>query len=192
MKRIIGITGGTGAGKSTVCCELQKIGAEIVDCDKIARKIVEKGQPALQEIVDAFGTEILDTDGNLDRKKMSSIVFSNSERLSALNRITHKHIFEQMRKQMEESLSEVIVLDVPLLFQCDFPFECDVTVAVIAEKEERIKRIVERDGISREAALARMTNQLTNEQYAELADICFENNGDAEKIRNFAKSLCEN
>ncbi len=192
MKKIIGITGGTGAGKSTVCHELKKLGAEIVDCDKIARCVVEKGQPALCEIVDSFGYEVLDGAGNLDRKKMGAIVFSDPEKLSVLNKITHRHIFEQMRKQMEESVSDVIVLDVPLLFQCDFPFECDVTVAVVADEEERIRRLAERDGIDRETAMARMTNQLTNEEYAKLADVCFENNGDIEKVRNFAEWLCEN
>ena len=187
--KIIGITGGTGAGKSTVCDELKNFGAEIVDCDKIARSIVRKGEPALDEIVDSFGKSILSPNGELDRKKMSGIVFSDAEKLEILNRITHKHIFDEMKKQIQNAKSEVVVLDVPLLFQCDFPFRCDVTIAVIADKEERIKRIMQRDGISREAAAARMANQLTDEEYAFFADVCFKNDGDVGKIREFVKSL---
>lgn len=188
--KIIGITGGTGAGKSSVCDELKKQGAEIVDCDKIARRIVEKGMPALDEIVEVFGTDVLTADGNLDRKKMGKMVFSDIGKLELLNQITHKHIFAEMEKQIETSCADIVVLDVPLLFQCDFPIKCDVTVAVTANKAVRIKRIMERDGITEDEALARMSNQLTESEYAELADVCFVNDGDREKICEFAKRLC--
>ena len=188
--KIIGITGGTGAGKSSVCDELKKCGAEIVDCDKIARHVVEKGMPALGEIADVFGNDVLTVDGNLDRKKMGKMVFSDSGKLERLNKITHKHIFAEMEKQINGSCADIVVLDVPLLFQCDFPFHCDITVAVIANKEIRMKRIMERDGISEAEALARMSNQLTEAEYAEFADVCFENDGNREKICEFAKWLC--
>lgn len=187
--KIIGITGGTGAGKSSVCAELEKCGAEIIDCDKIAKQIVQNGQPALQEIAEAFGEEVLTDNGELDRKKMGGIVFSDAEKLRMLNEITHKHIFEEMKNRLESCNAEVAVLDVPLLFQCDFPFECDVTVAVVADEEERLRRIMKRDGIDMAAAKARMANQLSNEEYARLADVCFKNNGNAEQIRTFAEEL---
>lgn len=189
--KIIGITGGTGAGKSSVCHELKKHGAEIVDCDKIARKVVEKGMPALDEIVEVFGADVLTDDGNLDRRKMSKIVFSDAKSLGELNRITHKHIFAEMERQIAHSCSDVVVLDVPLLFQCDFPIKCDVTVAVTASREVRIKRIMARDGITEEEAAARMSKQMTESEYAELADICFVNDGDCERICEFAAQLCE-
>ena len=187
--KVIGITGGTGAGKSSVCDELKRCGAEIVDCDKIARMVVEKGKPALKELVGVFGEEILLCDGTLDRKKVGSIVFSDKEKLDALNSITHKYIFDEMRRQMLESCCDVVVLDVPLLFQSDFPFECDVTVAIIADEETRIQRIMKRDGIERTSAVARMSNQLTNAEYKALADLCFENNGDINEIKNFVKTI---
>ncbi len=189
--KIIGITGGTGAGKSSVCDELKRCGADIVDCDRIARQIVGKGQPALAEIAEEFGEEVLTKEGELDRKKMGDIVFSDSRKLELLNKITHKHIFAQMEEQMNTSTANVVVLDVPLLFQSDFPFDCDFTVAVVADREERIGRIMARDGIDRKAAEARMSNQMTDEEYASLADICFVNDGGMEKIRKFADMLCE-
>lgn len=189
--RIIGITGGTGAGKSAVCAELKKCGAEIVDADKIARKIVQKGQPALAEIAEVFGAEVLTENGELNRKKVAEIVFTDAEKLKILNEITHKYVFAEMKRQIETAISETVVLDVPLLFQCDFPIVCDVTIAVIADREERIRRIMQRDGIERAAAEARMANQLTDEEYARQADVCFENDGDAERIREFVEKLCK-
>lgn len=188
--KIIGITGGTGAGKSSVCDELKKCGAQIVDSDLIARQVVQKGQPALDEIVSVFGKDILTDDGELNRLKMADIVFTDSQKLDILNKITHKYIFSEMKRQMDESGANIIVLDVPLLFQSDFPFKCDLTVAVIADTDERISRIMVRDGISREIAEKRISNQMSDEQYKSLADICFDNNGDVNKIKEFAKKLC--
>lgn len=187
--KIIGITGGTGAGKSTVCDELKKHGAEIVDCDVIARQVVEKGQPALTEIAEVFGKEMLLPDGSLDRKKMGALVFSNKGELDKLNGITHRYIFDEMRRIMSVSLSDVVVLDVPLLFQSDFPFNCDLTIAIVADEETRMNRIMARDGISREMAEARIANQLSNDEYANLADVCFVNDGNIQRIEEFVNRL---
>ena len=189
--KIIGITGGTGAGKSSVCAEIKKYGAEIIDCDVIARQVVEKGMPALAEIVEAFGEEVLLPDGSLNRRKVSGIVFSDKQKLEKLNEITHRHIFEEMRRRMSATSAQIVVLDVPLLFQCDFPFECDITVAVIADREVRIERIMKRDGIDRAMAEARIANQLSDKEYSERADVCFVNNGDGDSIKEFVKTLCE-
>ncbi len=188
--KIIGITGGTGAGKTSVCDEFKKYGAQIVDSDLIARQVVKKGQPALDEIISAFGNDVITDDGELDRKKVGSIVFSDGDKLKILNKITHKYIFAEMKRQIDESDAEIIVLDVPLLFQDDFPFDCDLTVAVVAYKSERIRRIMDRDGISKEFAEKRILSQLSDDEYKRLADICFENNGDNDKIKEFVKKLC--
>ncbi len=189
--KIIGITGGTGAGKSAVCAELKKYGAFVIDCDKIARQVVEKGQPALDEIAQAFGADVLLDDGSLNRKSMGQIVFGDAEKLQCLNNITHKYIFAQMHRMIEETENDIVVLDVPLLFQCDFPIKCDITVAVTADKEIRLSRIMKRDGIKRDAAEARMSKQLTDEEYRRLADFCFENNGDVEQLKVFAEKIIQ-
>ncbi len=188
--KIIGITGGTGAGKSAVCDELKRYGAQIIDADEIARQVVQKGQPALNEIALAFGCEVINPDGELNRKKMGSIVFSDSEKLCILNQITHKYIYAEMQKQIDESLADILVLDVPLLFQNDFPFICDLTVAVIADKELRIKRVMARDGIDYVSAEKRIQSQMLDDEYRSHADVCFENNGGIEKIKEFAHKLC--
>lgn len=188
--KVIGITGGTGAGKSTLSAELEKCGAEIIDADKISRQITKQDGAAFDEILDCFGKEVLTDNGELNRRKLAEIVFSNPERRKLLESITHKYVFEEMQRRLDVCKAKIAVLDVPLLFQCNFPIKCDLTVAVIADKEMRIDRIMKRDGISREETEARMKNQLQNEQYRRLADVCFENSGDAEEIRTFAKELC--
>lgn len=187
--RIIGVTGGIGSGKSSLCAELKKLGAEIIDADLISHEITQKGKTALFEITEAFGKEVITELGELNRKKLGSIVFGDPEKLKILNKITHKYIFEEMHRRIEEATAPVVVLEVPLLFQCDFPIKCDLTVAVVADKEVRIRRIMQRDGIDRSAALLRMEKQLIDSDYKRLADVCFENNGDVDKIREFANSL---
>ncbi len=190
--KIIGITGGSGAGKTTVCAELKKCGAVIVDADKISKEVTKKGSPALDEIEKAFGKQYILPSGELDRKGLGEVVFSDDSKLEMLNKITHKHIYLKMEQEIKDADKDVVVLDVPLLFGTDFPFKCDLTVAVVADKEDRMKRIVARDGITREMAEARIKNQMSDDEYRDLADICFENNGDAQKIKAFAKEICEN
>ncbi len=190
--KIIGITGGSGAGKTTVCAELKKCGAVIVDADKISKEVTKKGSPALREIEKAFGKQYVLPSGELDRKSLGKLVFSDESKLEILNKITHKYIYLKMEEEIKNANGSVVLLDVPLLFGTDFPFQCDLTVAVVSDKEERIRRIVARDGITREMAEARIKNQMSDDEYRELADVCFENNGDIPKIKAFAKEICEN
>lgn len=191
--RIIGITGTTGAGKSTVCEELEKRGAKIVDADRISHDVSRKNGTAFNEIVAAFGEEILENSGEIDRGRLAAIVFSDNDKLSMLNEITHKHIYDEMRNQILGSAADVVVLDVPLLFQSEFPFECDVTVAVVSSPQMRLERIMQRDGISRDAALLRIESQMSDSEYETKADICFKNDGDISHVTEFVdKLLSEN
>ena len=190
--KVIGITGGTGSGKSTIAAELKALGAEVIDADKISRQVTAKGGVAFDEIIRSFGEGVLAENGEIDRKKLGGIVFSDSRKLELLESITHKHIFDKMKKQLDSCKAEVAVLDVPLLFSSDFPFKCDLTVAVVADCEVRIKRIMERDGITREAALLRINNQLSDDEMKSLANICFANNGDFEELRKFVAELYYN
>ncbi len=187
--KIIGITGGTGAGKSELSAKLGQLGATVVDSDLISHRISKKGGAAFDEIVTSFGTDILDKTGEIDRKRLGKIVFENPDKLELLEKITHKHIFERMQQEIEACDTDAVVLDVPLLFQGNFPIKCDLTVAVIADEETRIKRIMNRDGITKDAAVARIKNQLSNDEYKALADVCFENNGGPEEIEKFARRL---
>ncbi len=183
MKKILGITGGIGAGKSFVANLFSKLGATVVDADKIAREILEPGGSAFIKVIKSFGKEILLEDGTIDRKKLANIVFSDPEKLELLNRLTHPAVFEEIENCIKKADSNVVCLDVPLLFTCDFPISCDKTLAVIAPKEMRIKRIIARDNCTREEAIARMMTQLSDDEFREKADICLVADGDEDMLR---------
>ena len=112
---VIGLTGGSGSGKTAIASLLQKKGIDIIDADIIAREIVKKGEPALDEIVEEFGGDILLSSGELDRKKLGSIVFTNKEKLKNLNKITHKYITKIIMQNLSKHASEIVVIDAALL-----------------------------------------------------------------------------
>lgn len=188
--KVIGVTGGIGAGKSVVCAMFAECGGTVIDADKIAREVMEQGFPAYREIVSAFGKEILHPDGEIDRKALAAIVFSDSSRLDVLNTITHKHIFEEMQRRLAEIPPDgTAVLDVPLLFSSDFPFRCDKTVAVLAEREVRIARVQKRDSMDRKSVLRRMDSQLSDAEYCRLADICIDNSDGVEHLSRQVRKI---
>lgn len=175
---IIGVTGGTGSGKSTVCSYLKEKGAKIIDADALAREIVEKGKPALSEIVEAFSDEILLSDGSLDRKKLGEIVFASSEKLNILNEITHKYIIEEIKKRVSNSEAALTVIDAALIFETELFKLCDKTIAVVAQKKEREKRIIKRDALSDRVAKNRIASQKENDFYEKNSDLVIVNDGD--------------
>lgn len=187
--KILGITGGIGAGKSTVANYFARLGADVIDADAIARQVTGKGAEAYEEIRESFGNDILSVDGSIDRKRLANIVFNDAEKLEILNCITHKHVFEKMQKLISESAAELICLDVPLLFTCDIPIKCDKTLAVIADTETRITRVMRRSGMQRDEIERRINNQLSNEEFKNSADYCIENNGRSEDFEPAAREI---
>ena len=183
--KVIGITGGSGAGKTAICNLLKEQGASIIDADKIARKIVEIGQPALQDIENAFGKEILLDSGHLNRKKLGSIVFTDKERLKLLNEITHPRIIAEIERsldEMQQRQKTLVVVDAPLLFETALNQLVGEIWVVVAPLEMRIQRIMERDKLSREEAKLRISSQKDPKDYLLLADVVIENDGDLQKI----------
>ncbi len=177
-KVLLGLTGQSGAGKSTVGKIFSKYGALVIDCDRVARVVVEPGKPALAEIREAFGENVINPDGTMNRQSVASIVFHDENALHKLNRITHKYIEEEITKIVETAKERVIVIDAPVLFESGIDKKCRRTICVLAEKETRIKRIMARDGLSREKALARINAQHEDGFYREKCDDILENNGD--------------
>lgn len=190
--KVIGITGATGAGKSVVSAELEKRGAEIIDADKIAREVSMRGGAAFDELVEEFGKEILREDGEIDRKRLGGIVFSDSARLARLNEITHRYIYAEIAKRIEDCRADFAVLDVPLLFEEGSPLKCDLTVAVTAPSDVREARIMCRDGIDRESARLRMKNQMSDSEYAAKADLVLSNDGGIERAAFLAEKIIKN
>ncbi len=177
----IGLTGPTGAGKSTVAMYLADKGFPIVDADSLARKVTAVGSPTLPVLAQAFGADILREDGSLDRKLLASRAFADKESTQQLNAITHPAIIRLMDKRIADaqlSGATAVVIDAPLLFEAEIDQFCDHTVAVIAPDDVRCKRIMERDGISYDVALLRMCAQPTADFYRERAEVIIENNGD--------------
>ena len=173
----IGLTGPTGAGKSYVCNILKQKGFNVVDCDKIARDIVNKGSPVLDKLSDTFGKDIL-IDGELDRKMLAKRAFDNREHTDLLNSITHPVIYEECKKQSEY----LTVLDASQLFEAGMQDDCYKIIGVLADKDVRINRIVSRDNITEQEAKLRMSAQFGEEYFIKNCDyIVYNNNENVEK-----------
>lgn len=192
--KIIGLTGGSGAGKTEVCKIFLSNGIESIDTDKTAREVVMKGEPCLGELVEYFSGKILDKNGNLDRKSLAEIAFSSKEKLESLNSITHKYIKEKIARWLTDRKKagrSAVIIDAPLLFESGIDKSCDYIVSVVANKELRIKRILERDKISREAAEKRLENQKSDEFFIENSDFIIYNNEQAADLFLQVKDICE-
>ena len=172
-KKVVGITGGSGCGKSYVSAELAKRGASVIDCDKIAREVMEPGEPCLSEAVEFFGKEILEN-GHLNRKKLAEIVFSDAEKLAVLNRISHKYILQSIYERIEQSDAEIVVVDGAVLIESGV--RCDMMIGVLADREIREKRITERDNLTEEEAKHRISAQKPDKFYLENCDFIVYNN----------------
>lgn len=192
--KIIGIVGGSGAGKSVLCNALEKRGIPTLDTDKTAREVVKKGKPCLEKLASEFGKEILDENGELIRKKLAEIAFSDRKRHEALNTITHKYIVEEVKRwlyEMDMRGCNAVSIDAPMLFESGLDKICDVKIAVVAPEEMRIKRIVLRDGIDENAAKKRIKSQKSEAELRELCDIVIENDGTPEEFTKKAEALSE-
>jgi len=192
---VLGLTGQTGAGKSTVCHLLQnEQDICVVDADKIAREVVTSGTDCLAEIVLHFSITVLNEDGTLNRKKLGQIVFNDRSKLKELNQITFPYIIAGMRQQIKkgiESGHNIVILDAPVLFESRSDRLCDKVLAVIADAETRKHRIMQRDGLTPEEADARMNSQHDDVFYTSRADYVIRNDGDATALRLQVVELLE-
>ncbi len=193
---IVGLTGGSGSGKSFFAKAFSCMGAGLVDADRVYRELVECPSPCTDELAHSFGTEILDRNGGLDRSKMRTLVFGDSlehlERRELLNSITHRYVKEEILRLVEGYRAagySAVLLDVPLLFESGMEVLCDTVIAVIAPREARLARIMARDGIKEEAAAARLSAQPPDSFYIDRADILVENNKDSEAFFQMAKEI---
>jgi dephospho-CoA kinase len=192
---LLGVTGGIATGKSTVVKMLQEKGAPVIDFDLLARKVVEPDRPAWKDIVAYFGEQVLGGDRTLDRKKLGDIVFGDLEKRKKLESFTHPRIFEEFTKELAELVSQnpkpIIQVDIPLLIELNLQYMFHKLLVVYAPEEVQIKRLMERDGISREEAAGRLKVQLPIEEKVGYADFVIHNEGALAETRKQVDELWE-
>ncbi|MBE6658010.1 MAG: threonylcarbamoyl-AMP synthase [Ruminococcaceae bacterium] len=195
---VLGLTGGSGAGKGAVAATLTAHGIPTLDTDRVSRLVCEVGQPCLRALAEQFGDGILCPDGSLDRAGLAALVFGESdpdkkaEKLAALNRITHHYILEYARDWLAEQRAAgctAACIDAPQLFESGFDRECSYIIGVTADKETRIARIMTRDGITREKAEQRIASQHDDAFFAAHCNTIIENNGDLDALDAAVRQL---
>ena len=178
--KIIGLTGPTGAGKSSLKTVAENLGYKVIDCDITARKAVEKGTKGLMALVNTFGEDILFSDGSLNRKALAQKAFSTPQNTELLNKILLPFITDLV---LMECAGDKVLLDAPTLFESGLNEKCTATVGVLADRETRIERIKNRDNLSEDEALTRINAGKTDEFYKQNADFVIYNNGETEEFQ---------
>lgn len=189
---VIGLTGQTGAGKSTVSAYLRENGIAVIDADKTARDVVETGSACIADIALEFGCEYINMDGTLNRKKMAKTVFTEKEKLKKLNTLMFPYIIERIQdeiKQLRQKGEPIIVLDAPTLFESGADKDCDYVVSVTADPALRMQRIVRRDNLTQEEAMQRISAQHDEEYYKSRSWKVLENNGSVDELKNQTSAL---
>lgn len=186
--KIIGLCGGSGSGKGTVADLLSLYGIMSIDTDAVYHEITSHKTSCLDEIAESFGAGVISKDGSLNRKELAKIVFSGEDAMvkrSLLNRISHKHVWDKTKEiisNLKTGGAEFVIIDAPLLFESGFNKECDFIIAVTADIDIRIERIIKRDGIDKNAATLRIKSQLPDNYLIENADFHIDNSGSFEEL----------
>ena len=191
---IVGLTGQTGAGKSTAAEVFLGQGFVHIDADQISREVVEPGKPCLDELFDFFGNNIKNPDGSLNRKVLASIAFSDKKKLESLNTICHPFITEEIFERIKyyQNCGEhFVLLDAPTLFESRASDFCDLIISVIADPDIRRDRIMKRDGLTEEEALCRMNAQLPEDFFIKQSDHVIRNNDGLEKLCALSEEVAD-
>lgn len=184
---VAALTGGIASGKTTVARMFGEQTAWVVDLDELSRLVVEPHKPAWQDIVACFGKTILRQDGTLDRNRLGRIVFADPTKRKRLEQIVHPRVLDEYRKQLKEirekSEQAIVIADVPLLMEIEMQCQFEKVIVVYLPPESQIKRLVQRDGLSEQAALDRLKSQMPIDEKVGLADFVIDNRGSIEETR---------
>ena len=195
--KVIGLCGGSGSGKGTVGRMLFELGIPTIDTDSVYRELTSKPSECLRALSLEFGDRIISPDGGLDRKALRDLVFygeSSEARLKKLNEISHAYILCETRRWIsvfEKDGYGAVTVDAPLLFESGFDRECDAIIAVLADTEVRVDRIMKRDGIDREAAGRRISTQIPDEELRRRADFIIVNSGNTDTLLKNVSEVAE-
>jgi dephospho-CoA kinase len=190
----VGLTGGIASGKSTVAAILQRFGAQIIDADSLAREVVEPGKPAWREIIDTFGTDILQQDQTLDRKKLRALVFDDSEKRKKLEAITHpkiRELAEQRIRELTAGGASLIVYVAPLLFEAKIHLWLRPVILVTCDSATQKQRLRERDHLTDAEIDNHLRAQLSLEEKRRLADFVVENVGSLSDLEREVAAVLE-
>ncbi|MGE2834611.1 dephospho-CoA kinase [Mycobacterium sp. SMC-4] len=189
----IGLSGGIGAGKSTVSATFSELGGIVVDGDVIAREVVEPGTPGLARLVEAFGEQILLPDGALNRPALAAIAFSDDDKRATLNGIVHPLVGERRAELIASADDDAVIIeDIPLLVESQMASMFPLVIIVHADEEVRVRRLIEHRNFSEQDARARIAAQATEEQRRAVADVWLDNSGSAEDLVEKARALWHN
>ena len=191
--KILGLTGGSGTGKSAACTAFARLGCGVIDADATYRTLCDTCEPMLKEIQNVFG-DVFSTDGKLDRKKLGAIVFADAQKLLQLNAITHPYIRQAARDAFAAYSKRgclLCIYDAPVLFEGQMETLCDKTCAVLAARNTRIARIVARDAITEEYAALRIDAQKDDAFYRERCDYVVQNDADLDTLYTQVRKIYE-
>ncbi len=186
----VGLTGGVASGKSTVAAELDALGATVIDADQLAKEVVARGTPGLEAVVEAFGSEILTPEGDLDRPAMGRVVFGDEEQRRRLEGIVHPLVFERYA-ELEEAArpGDVVVHDIPLLVESGRAAEFDAVLVVEVPEHVQVERMTDERGWTEDDARSRIAAQATREQRRAVATYLIENTGTPEDLRRRVREV---
>ena len=187
----IGLTGGIASGKTTVCDLFKELSVEIIDADVISHELSKKGGAAFEEIIEAFEDEIIGNDGELDRKKLRSIVFNDDSKKKMLEGIIHPKVLLSINEKIEASQSDYLIISVPLMIETGMNAMMDRVLLIDCNVETQIERIIQRDQTSREEAIKIIESQASIESKRELSDDRIINNNETsiEELRLKVKEM---
>ncbi len=194
MAEVIGLTGQTGAGKSTVRKLLKAKGAAVIDADSVAHEVADNSLSCLTDIVEHFSCMVLDEKGKLNRRALGRIVFSDRKKLALLNKIMFPYIVSAIKGQVtayEQAGTQIIVIDGATLIESGCAKMCSVLVSVTADEETRLTRIIHRDGISKRDAVRRVSAQNPEEFYIKASDYVIKNNGTPGDLERAAEKVLD-
>lgn len=178
MAKVIGLTGSFGTGKTFAASLFKRLGAKVIDADKVAHDLIAKGTPAYKRILETFGNDILDRRGNIDRSKLAGIVFAQKSKLKKLNSIVHPGVIKFIKDRIVRSRKgDVIVIDAPLLVEAGLAGIVDKLVVVAASEEKQVKRCRKKFKMSKGDVLKRIVNQMSLNKKKAVADFVIDNDG---------------
>lgn len=177
--RKVGLTGSMGSGKSTAANRFRELGAEVLDADQVSRHLLDDDETTIRQTISAFGSAILSENGRISRKKLAEIIFSDDTARGLLNSIIHPRVIARLHEKADEITTafpdKIIILDVPLLFECHMEKDLDYTVVVTADANIRLRRIIKRDSCTEQEAKKRLSVQMPDEEKIKRADACIDN-----------------